>query len=367
MQKIKTLIETKKSADDLKKINQFTRRELTEEEVYIFTVALCDNDVDRDYEAFTVDALKALQPMFIGKAGIFDHMPTADNQNSRIFETWVEKVEDKKTVYGEDFYQLMAKAYIFVNEKTKDLIDEIDAGIKKEVSVSFQADKSVCSICGESVCEHKRGEMYDGKLCYFTLEEPTDAYEFSFVAIPAQRNAGVRKSFDLEKGRECRAIEKIFDGFGVVRSQCYSKDNIIVYEEFSEDCLKNSKLNDVVLKDESGKAIARAKDGDIQIKEFNGDIFINLKKSLENPLYIAFKGESKIEFERKDGERSVFRKTINSIEKVFTISVDDEVSKKSVENLLDGVIKKNEAERLNRLNEKKLNAKKQIIKSVLGG
>ena len=39
---------------------------------------------------------------------------------------------------------------------------------------------------------------YGGKLCYFTLKAPTDAYEWSFVAVPAQRKAGVMKSFIYE-------------------------------------------------------------------------------------------------------------------------------------------------------------------------
>ncbi len=32
----------------LEKLNQFTRRELSADEVYIFPVTLCDNDIDRD-------------------------------------------------------------------------------------------------------------------------------------------------------------------------------------------------------------------------------------------------------------------------------------------------------------------------------
>lgn len=52
-----------------------------------------------------------------------------------------------------------------------------------------------CSICGKENCEHHGGERYDGKLCFFTLLDPVDAYEWSFVAVPAQRKAGVIKSF----------------------------------------------------------------------------------------------------------------------------------------------------------------------------
>ena len=59
-----------KSADvqagDLEKINAYTRRELRAEEVYVFNVLLCDNDVDRDGESFTVPALQKLAELFLG-------------------------------------------------------------------------------------------------------------------------------------------------------------------------------------------------------------------------------------------------------------------------------------------------------------
>lgn len=56
----------------------------------------------------------------------------------------------------------------------------------------------MCSICGEEsgTCGHQKGQEYGGKLCYAELREPTDAYEWSFVAVPAQREAGVMKRFD---------------------------------------------------------------------------------------------------------------------------------------------------------------------------
>ena len=55
-------------------------------------------------------------------------------------------------------------------------------------------------------CGHQGGRRYDGKLCYFTLREPTDAYEWSFVAVPAQRKAGVIKAFTKEQGLELKRL-----------------------------------------------------------------------------------------------------------------------------------------------------------------
>ena len=45
----------------LDKINKFTRRPLSEDEVYVFSVILCDNDIDRDCERFSENALDTLR------------------------------------------------------------------------------------------------------------------------------------------------------------------------------------------------------------------------------------------------------------------------------------------------------------------
>ena len=51
----------------IEKINRFTRRDFTEDELYIFSVVLCDNDVDRDYECFTDESLEKLSELFMGR------------------------------------------------------------------------------------------------------------------------------------------------------------------------------------------------------------------------------------------------------------------------------------------------------------
>ena len=94
-------------------------------------------------------------------------------------------------------------------EKNAELIAEIEGGIKKEVSVGCSAAKRSCSICGKDagLCEHERGKYYGGKLCYAVLSDITDAYEWSFVAVPAQPRAGVVKRFGSE-GTELRMLRK---------------------------------------------------------------------------------------------------------------------------------------------------------------
>ena len=60
-------------AEELDAINAFAKGKLTAEEVYTFSVLLCDNDVDRDNERFSEQTLSELRELFVGKTGLFDH------------------------------------------------------------------------------------------------------------------------------------------------------------------------------------------------------------------------------------------------------------------------------------------------------
>jgi len=182
---------------ELTEINKFTRSPLSAEEVYCFAVLLCDNDVDRDFERFTVPALTKLSELFVGKTGIFDHNWSAGGQKARIYRTELVPDKAKKTLTGEPYVYLKAYAYMLKTESNGELIAEIEGGIKKEASIGCSVGSSICSVCGEASgkCTHERGKKYRGKLCYHELSDPTDAYEWSFVAVPAQKNAGVIKQF----------------------------------------------------------------------------------------------------------------------------------------------------------------------------
>ncbi len=171
----------------LKKINAQAKTPLAKDEVYVFAVRLCDDQTDRDYERFSRQALKELAPMFIGKTGIADHAWSAERQTARIFDTSIE--------YEHGAMYIKAWAYMLRTEKNEALIREIEGGIKREVSVGCAVKNSICSICGAQYgsCEHRKAETYAGQLCTAVLCEPTDAYEFSFVAVPAQKAAGVLK------------------------------------------------------------------------------------------------------------------------------------------------------------------------------
>lgn len=189
----------KPTLEQLSKINRYSRRELSSDEVFVFEIRLCDTNIDKDYECFSINSLNKLSELYLGKTGILGY-PDYQNQSARIFETKVHK-------FWNDGY-LSALAYMVKCDKNKELILEIETGIKKEISIGCNIENIICSICKKDVkhekCEHKKGETYDVKvygdnwignaksyiykkeICHHILENPTDTYNWSFVKITDQ-------------------------------------------------------------------------------------------------------------------------------------------------------------------------------------
>lgn len=190
------------SEEDLKLINRYTLEPLETDDVFLFKLSVCSNaqDLDRDNEPFMLRAVKDLAKHLEGKTMILDHMPSAKNQIARIYAT--ELIDyNEKTEADEPLTSLEAHCYMVKTDRNADLISEIKAGIKKEVSVGFSTSEMKCSICGKRfyTCAHLKGNIYDGKVCRAQIKDCTDAYEVSFVAVPCQVNAGTVKSAEAEK------------------------------------------------------------------------------------------------------------------------------------------------------------------------
>lgn len=226
--------------DDLKKINKFTLSPVKAEDVFIFKATMADNEQDdRNYMPFDLKALKHLKNLYPGKTMLKDHSRRADNQIARIYDTELVANESKLTELGEAHTELIAKIYMIKTESNKDLIAEIKGGIKKEVSTSCTPEKMICNICGtdnmSKYCRHWPGAEYtidDGsatgtkKRCKMLLSGAKDAYELSFVAVPAQPRAGTHKSVGFTK-----PVNEV-------------PENDVMKDENDTECIENKNIND---------------------------------------------------------------------------------------------------------------------------
>lgn len=188
---------------DLRKINKYTLAPLTSEDVFVFKTVIGDNETDdRNGEPFNLKALEDMKRLYPGKTVIKDHWRAADNQVARIYDTEL-ITEDKQTGAGEPFTKIVAKSYMVRTASNADLIKEIQAGIKKEVSTGVRPKRLICNICGadnmKTYCPHWPGREYDkeaGKTtCLLTIDGVKEAYELSLVAVPAQPRAGTIKHY----------------------------------------------------------------------------------------------------------------------------------------------------------------------------
>ncbi|MBQ3265069.1 MAG: hypothetical protein IJH07_04765 [Ruminococcus sp.] len=193
------------SEAELEKVNEYSLEQLKAEDVYLFKIAVCSNaqNTDRDNEPLLRKAVEGLAERLKGRTILFDHNASAKNQVARIYDTELIG-SDAQTAAGEPLITMAARCYMVKTESNADLIAEIKAGIKKEVSVGFSTSGRRCSICGKQfyTCAHHKGRTYDGKICRAQIEDCIDAYEVSFVAVPCQVDAGTTKSADVEQTAE---------------------------------------------------------------------------------------------------------------------------------------------------------------------
>lgn len=173
---------------DMAAINAQALSTLSPDDVFVFRCAMCNDQPDRDFERFPVETLEGLAKMFVGKPVISDHAWSASRQVARIYRTELSTHDDGST-------HLIGHCYMPRNDTTKDMIAAISGGIMREMSVGCAIGRTTCSICGADAmeCQHIKGAQYAGGTCIYELRDPLDAYELSFVAVPAQPAAGVTK------------------------------------------------------------------------------------------------------------------------------------------------------------------------------
>ena len=106
------------------------------EDDYTFTIKLCDNRIDKDYERFSSDCLEQMAEMFVEKLGY-----VGENQVAKI--TSVEVVKEK---FPYDRW-LKATATMPRTRGSEKLIEQIERGEKKEVSIGCSIKTRTCSIC----------------------------------------------------------------------------------------------------------------------------------------------------------------------------------------------------------------------------
>lgn len=250
---------------DIDLINKHTIVPLKEEDVFTFKIRLCDNEIDRVFDGMTDKFLEEFKDKGSNLTGISNHDWSSDNQVSRLYDTEIITDETRTNKIGEPYKYVLGKAYTL--KRFEEYIEKISAGLLKETSVSFESSGDTCSICGAetvkgedniAICPngHIMGQMYDGKLAYNVVDNLTDIFEWSLVAVPCQRDSGV-VSKGLNKNSDENSVtasnKDVVDknsnrlgGLGIMKKKNFILSRLFKSKAFEAD--ENKELVDEVMK-----------------------------------------------------------------------------------------------------------------------
>ena len=147
-------------------------------------------------------------------------------------------------------------------------IKGVKNGTLSTVSIGAVIHKATCSICGQNIaaegeCEHQRGRKYDGKLCYWLMEE-MEPKELSYVIVPSDRYANTIRIY---KPKDISAKESyneggndepmgIFDNIDLPLTEPEAKENVqeeqIEVQE-AEKTVEEPKAEEAVIVEEEPK------------------------------------------------------------------------------------------------------------------
>ena len=168
---------------ELELINQYTPYAVSEDDVFVFSMTVWDNQVDEDDERFTLAALQTLSSLSVGKPVVIDELD-AMYCTPKIFSCEVKAVPDKFSPFDHHlYYKVVARAYILKVSQTAAIRDAINTGKITGVSVGCAINSPICSLCGRDldVCEHEKGHIYGNFRCIGEIQNVRDVYSFTLV------------------------------------------------------------------------------------------------------------------------------------------------------------------------------------------
>ncbi len=178
------------SAEDMEAINEHTLNPVTAEDVAVFRMDLCNDQIDRHISRFPAEELKHINDdLIVGKPLMELHdMPGGGLFTSNRGSQPVGKFFRSQIVKENGTVSVRPDVFMLRGAGDDDLIAKVEAGIAAGTSISFALDKPECSICECDIrdCTHMPGEETDGEQCHVVLREVTDVFEGSIVPLGSQ-------------------------------------------------------------------------------------------------------------------------------------------------------------------------------------
>lgn len=179
----------------LNEVNKFTLRPLSRDEFAVFTLDLCNNQVDAHYSRFPQEELEAINGMVPGRPFMERHDTRGTLPRGTFFRSRLHREPDH------DYVSVRPDVYVLWTEENEDLIANIEGGVYRATSIGFSFLHPECSICHEDIrtCDHIPGRTYGEDMCHYIMRDVVSVLEGS-VVFSASQGTG----FVVARGGESR-------------------------------------------------------------------------------------------------------------------------------------------------------------------
>jgi len=170
------------NADLVADVNKFTLRPLTRDEFAVFTMDLCNNQVDAHYSRFPLDELESINDMVPGRPFMERHDTKGTLPRGTFFRSGLHEEPD-----GE-YVSVRPDVYILHTEDNRALIANIEGGVYRATSIGFSFMRPECSICHKDIrtCDHVPGRRYAEESCHYIMHDVVSVLEGSVVFSASQ-------------------------------------------------------------------------------------------------------------------------------------------------------------------------------------
>ncbi len=166
--------------DTLQAVNRFALRPLTRDEFVVFTLDLCNNQVDKHHSRFPEDELAKVSELVPGRPLMERHDLRGSLPRGTFFRSRLHEEEGVVSVRCE--------VYVLRTAENEGFIRNIEGGVYRETSIGFSFQTPECSLCGNDIraCGHVPGRVYEERACHFIMRNVVEVIEGSVVASGSQ-------------------------------------------------------------------------------------------------------------------------------------------------------------------------------------
>jgi phage head maturation protease len=188
--------------DLLNDVNKFTLRPLERDEFAVFTMDLCNNQIDAHYSRFPVDELESINEMVPGRPFMERHDTKGTLPRGTFFRSRLHEEAE-----GE-YVSVRPDVYILHTDENRDLIANIEGGVYRATSIGFSFMHPECSICHKDIrtCDHVPGRTYGDESCHYVMHEVVSVLEGSVVFSASQGTGFVAARDDASRPTASEAL-----------------------------------------------------------------------------------------------------------------------------------------------------------------